>query len=90
MIGELPASCLEASCLLRGIRARLCASPSRAANCRLKALTDLPVCVGFGVSNAEQVKGLLEFADGVIVGSYLMDQLMTGAEPGAVLAGLRA
>ena len=43
VIGELPASCLEASCLLRGIRARLCASPSRAANCRLKALTDLPL-----------------------------------------------
>ena len=56
----------------------------------IKALTDLPVCVGFGVSNAEQVKGLLDFADGVIVGSYLMDKLMAGEDSGEVLAGLRA
>ena len=41
----------------------------------IKKMTDLPVCIGFGVSNAEQVDGLLAFGDGVIVGSYLMKRL---------------
>lgn len=42
---------------------------------RLKALTDLPVCVGFGVSNAENVRALASAgADGVIMGSALIDR----------------
>lgn len=35
----------------------------------------LPVCVGFGVAKAEHVAELSEFADGVIVGSALVQQL---------------
>jgi tryptophan synthase alpha chain len=46
----------------------------------IKEMTDLPVCVGFGVSNAAQVDELLTFADGVIVGSYLMDKIMNGQD----------
>ena len=38
----------------------------------LKALTDTPVCVGFGVSRPEQVKRLSKVADGVIVGSAIV------------------
>jgi tryptophan synthase alpha chain len=47
----------------------------------LKAMTDLPVCVGFGVSTAQQVDDMLAFADGVIVGSYLMDTMMNASDP---------
>ena len=47
----------------------------------IKALTDLPVCVGFGVSRASQVHELLGFADGVIVGSYLMQRIMNAKDP---------
>lgn len=47
----------------------------------LKTITDLPVCVGFGVSDARQVTDLLAFADGVIVGSHLMGRLMDSSNP---------
>lgn len=36
---------------------------------RIKSHTSLPVCVGLGVSNAEQARDVASFADGVIVGS---------------------
>jgi tryptophan synthase alpha chain len=39
---------------------------------RLKAATDLPVAVGFGVRTPEQAKQIAEVADGVIVGSALI------------------
>lgn len=35
----------------------------------LKGLTDCPVCVGFGIHQAQQVKQLQSIADGAIVGS---------------------
>jgi tryptophan synthase alpha chain len=38
----------------------------------LRGRTDLPLCVGFGVSKPEQVRMLREVADGVIVGSALV------------------
>jgi len=47
----------------------------------LKSLTDLPVCVGFGVAGAAQVDAIIRFADGVIVGSYLMERLMQAEDP---------
>lgn len=43
---------------------------------QLRELSDLPVCVGFGVSSKEQVDEMLGFADGVIIGSYLMERIM--------------
>lgn len=39
---------------------------------RLRSMTDLPLCVGFGVSTPEQVKAVAAVADGVIVGSALV------------------
>jgi tryptophan synthase alpha chain len=42
---------------------------------KLRAMTDLPLCVGFGVSKPAQVKELREIADGVIVGSALVRRL---------------
>jgi tryptophan synthase alpha chain len=42
---------------------------------KLRAQTDLPICVGFGVSKADQVRELREIADGVIVGSSLVKKL---------------
>jgi tryptophan synthase alpha chain len=39
---------------------------------RIKRLTDIPVCVGFGVSTPAQVSQIQRVADGVIVGSALM------------------
>ena len=39
---------------------------------RLRAYTDLPVAVGFGVSTPEHVAALAEFADAAVVGSALV------------------
>ncbi len=39
----------------------------------IKAQTDLPVAVGFGISSADQAASIGEFADGVIVGSALIN-----------------
>lgn len=47
----------------------------------IQALTDLPVCVGFGISRASQVNELLGIADGVIVGSFLMQRVMNAHDP---------
>ncbi|MGE4357851.1 MAG: tryptophan synthase subunit alpha [Candidatus Omnitrophota bacterium] len=38
----------------------------------IKAITSKPVCVGFGVSTPQQVKSVLEFSDGVVVGSAIV------------------
>jgi tryptophan synthase alpha chain len=43
---------------------------------RTRATTDLPVCVGLGVSNAAQAAEVASFADGVIVGSAFVKRLL--------------
>jgi tryptophan synthase alpha chain len=40
---------------------------------RLKTHTTLPICVGFGVKSAEQAKTIAKDADGVVVGSALVN-----------------
>lgn len=47
----------------------------------IREYTDLPVCIGFGISTARQVEELHTFADGVIVGSFLMDRVMHAEDP---------
>lgn len=39
---------------------------------RLRSATNLPVCVGFGVSDATQARAAAEMADGVVVGSAIV------------------
>jgi tryptophan synthase alpha chain len=63
---------------------------------RLRKFTKLPVAVGFGVSNAEHVKAVGEFADAAVIGSAIV-ALIEKAEPadapaavGRFIAGLRA
>jgi tryptophan synthase alpha chain len=46
-----------------------------AAVARLKQHTSLPVAVGFGVKNAESAAAIAKVADGVVVGSALVDAL---------------
>ncbi|MEZ5564093.1 MAG: tryptophan synthase subunit alpha [Gammaproteobacteria bacterium] len=56
---------------------------------RVRSLTRLPVCAGFGVRRAEQVQKLAPHTDGVVVGSALVEQLEAGADPVAFLRELR-
>lgn len=45
---------------------------------RIRALTDLPVAVGFGIATPAQASAAARHADGVVVGSALMDALARG------------
>ncbi|PWW24639.1 tryptophan synthase alpha chain [Geodermatophilus normandii] len=47
---------------------------------------DLPVCVGLGVSNADQAAVVAGFADGVIVGSAYVRRMLDGRGPEGVRA----
>jgi len=48
---------------------------------RIRTVTDLPVCVGIGVSTPDQAAIVCEEADGVIVGSALVRRLLEGGGP---------
>ena len=55
----------------------------------IKANSSLPVCAGFGVREARQVRQIAEHADGVIVGSALVEALERGEDPAAFINSLR-
>ncbi len=55
---------------------------------RLRQFTKLPIAVGFGISNAEHVKAVGEFADAAIIGSALVALIeKTPAEEAAAAVG---
>jgi tryptophan synthase alpha chain len=55
---------------------------------RVRACSDLPLAVGFGISTPEQATQVGRFADGVIVGSALIDAAGKSPEPAQACAGL--
>ncbi|MFJ6481292.1 tryptophan synthase subunit alpha [Streptomyces sp. NPDC091682] len=57
---------------------------------RTRATTELPVCVGLGVSNAAQAEEVAGFADGVIVGSAFVKLLLDAPDLPAGLDAVRA
>jgi len=46
----------------------------------LREQTDLPICIGFGISQPEHVKLLAPVADGLIVGSAIVRRIATAAD----------
>lgn len=56
---------------------------------RVRSVSGIPVCAGFGIRTAAQVERLRAHVDGVVVGSALVEALEQGADPGALLLGLR-
>lgn len=42
---------------------------------RLRQYTDLPLCVGFGIRTSEQAANIARIADGVVVGSAMVDRI---------------
>jgi tryptophan synthase alpha chain len=52
-----------------------------AAVARIKRLTKLPVCVGFGVRTAAHARAIAEGADGVVVGSALVEAVRQSLGP---------
>jgi tryptophan synthase alpha chain len=55
---------------------------------RLRGVTSLPICVGFGISRPEQAHAVASMADGVVVGSALVRAAGEGV--GAVVRVARA
>ncbi len=53
---------------------------------RVRRHTDMPVCVGVGVSTPEQAAQVCEVADGVVVGSALVRRLLEGEGPDGAAA----
>jgi len=47
---------------------------------RLRSATELPICVGFGISTPEQARSVGKLADGVVVGSALVRAAERGPE----------
>ena len=56
----------------------------------VRAVSDVPVCVGFGVSTPEQAARIAAFADGVVVGSALVDRIERAASPDAAVEAAAA
>jgi tryptophan synthase alpha chain len=58
----------------------------------VRAVTDLPVAVGFGISSPRQAAEVARVADGVVIGSALIDTLDGGGIDGvaALLASIRS
>ncbi|WP_376871797.1 tryptophan synthase subunit alpha [Albirhodobacter sp. R86504] len=57
---------------------------------RIKAKTDLPVIVGFGITTPEAAQTIASVADGCVVGSAIVKQIGEGKSPADVLETVRA
>ncbi|QJQ94036.1 MULTISPECIES: tryptophan synthase subunit alpha [Halomonadaceae] len=56
----------------------------------LRRMTDLPLCVGFGIRDGASAAAVAKVADGVIVGSALVSRIAEGAEdPDAITSQLK-
>ena len=54
---------------------------------QIRSVTDTPVAIGFGISNAEQAQTMSQIADGVIVGSAIVKQVAEHGEDAPVIIG---
>jgi len=55
---------------------------------RLRRHTDLPLCIGFGIRTPEHAADVARRADGVVVGSALVEQIANAATPQDAVAGV--
>ena len=56
---------------------------------RVRAVSPVPVCAGFGIRSAEQVARMQGHVDGVVVGSALVEVLERREDPAAFIQSLR-
>ncbi len=72
-----------------GARSELSATLEREVRA-VRAVSDVPVCVGFGVSTPEHAARIATFADGVVVGSAVVDRIERAASPDAAVEAVAA
>ena len=83
--------CVYATAVM-GVTGARAATSDRAAPlvARTRAVTDLPIGVGLGVSDGDQAAAVASYADGVIVGSaFVRKMLDAGGDESRALADLR-
>ncbi|CAA0107381.1 Tryptophan synthase alpha chain [BD1-7 clade bacterium] len=51
----------------------------------IREITNLPVCVGFGIKDAESAKAISKLADGAVVGSALVDRMRDAEDAQAAI-----
>lgn len=56
---------------------------------RIRAHSELPVCVGFGIKDAQSAAAVARVADGVVVGSVLVEAIAEAAAAGADTGALQ-
>ena len=56
---------------------------------RVKSMSPVPVCAGFGIRTVEHVTRMQGHVDGVVVGSALVEVLERGEDPAKFLHGLK-
>jgi tryptophan synthase alpha chain len=71
-----------------GVRDEVSTSASQLVR-RIRAITELPVCVGVGISNAAQAAQVAGFADGVIVASALVKAILDAPSTAAGAVAVR-
>ncbi|MEO1240048.1 MAG: tryptophan synthase subunit alpha [Pseudomonadota bacterium] len=57
---------------------------------RIKAATDLPVVVGFGIKTPDAAQNIASVSDGAVVGSAIVDRIARGGTPPEVLAFVKS
>ena len=57
---------------------------------RIKAATDLPIIVGFGIRTPQNAHDIASVADGAVVGSAIVDKIGTGKSTAEVLAFVKS
>lgn len=61
-----------------GVRTSVSAEAEKLVN-RMRQFSSLPIAVGFGISNREQVKDVQRYADAVVIGSAIVSEIERGA-----------
>ena len=68
-----------------GAREEVSAEAEKLVN-RLRAISDLPIAVGFGISTADQVKDIWRYADAAVVGSAIVGEIERAESKGDLVA----
>ncbi len=56
---------------------------------RLRKFTDLPIAVGFGISNAPQIKEVCQYADAAVIGSAIVAEIERSIKSQNVVENIR-
>ena len=56
----------------------------------IRTVTDLPLCVGFGIKDADSARQIAALADGAVVGSAIVDRIAQADSASDAIASVKA